>query len=519
MATQRKQANDYLRIAKQLLQEDNVNQALLVLHEAEKTIKDNAGILYYIGISYHKSKQFANAKNYYSQSLAIKDNVFTLFGLAQIKWQEEGAQVALPFFRQIIEQKKANLTMLIESARAALEASFFNEARAWLNLALKQDPQNDFIFFLFAASYSMEEEYQQSLSFYKQALIYNKTNALYWHNYAFSCVQLKQYNEALQAYNEAIKIQPSIASLSDIAELYIKLANPEKAFSIWHHCFIKEKNNIETWQTVLNYSEEYTQEVHRLLVLAPNEVLQLSKTKLALALFYEQKGQIDSAIQIRQQIVKTKPNLQKNTIQLICLLWQNQEQESALALLDQAILPLYQKSFLCLRLAQSCQIQKDQLTSANLLEKSIDYNKQNHTSWLLLGLHSWNAKEYQSAALCFIKAKEKALTIPFEIKQLFIILVQQQTNEFITRQFFQACIIPFYFLDNTIWTACITKELSQFTNLLYFWLAHASQVQRSFYYAPLVSRYKRKSKQSLYCTSPCFSYKKKRQLKKINLYH
>ncbi len=79
MATQRKQANDYLRIAKQLLQENNVNQALLVLHEAEKTIKDNAAILYYIGINYHKSKQFANAKNYYSQSLVIKDNVFTLF--------------------------------------------------------------------------------------------------------------------------------------------------------------------------------------------------------------------------------------------------------------------------------------------------------------------------------------------------------------------------------------------------------------------------------------------------------
>jgi len=74
--------------------------------------------------------------------------------------------------------------------------------------ALLLDNDNHQTNFFLATLYASTQEYEKALNFYEKAISLNDSIALYHHNMAITLSQLKRKEEALEAQNYAINLEP-----------------------------------------------------------------------------------------------------------------------------------------------------------------------------------------------------------------------------------------------------------------------------------------------------------------------
>ncbi|MBD3290013.1 tetratricopeptide repeat protein [candidate division KSB1 bacterium] len=103
-----------------------------------------------------------------------------------------------------------------------------------------------------ALQYENNGRYMEALQIFKQLWAANPTNMSYYRGVKNNLLNTKQYTAAIEAAEKMLEIRNSYYIAADIGEIYYKLDQQEKAFSIWNKIINENKKNPAAYQAVAN---------------------------------------------------------------------------------------------------------------------------------------------------------------------------------------------------------------------------------------------------------------------------
>ena len=162
-------------------------------------------------------KVLEGTKNY---SLAIKtydiaaentgrDEIF-LNKIGDISIKEECPHIAVDAYRKVLEARPNDRDTLVKLATVI--QTYFNdnldEAIDCYNKLLLIEPQNGQIYYELGHLYLKKDDKMNACNAFKLAIKKDENNPFYHNSFAYSLVQLEQYDEAIEHYQTAININP-----------------------------------------------------------------------------------------------------------------------------------------------------------------------------------------------------------------------------------------------------------------------------------------------------------------------
>lgn len=205
----------WTRLGVLYFQNEEYEQAILILDQALEKFPEDYFVNYLIGISYAQHDDFVSADEHLSKALKLNPN-------------DVGAISAHSYTLDQLDRK--------------------TEAIELMKKALRIEPDNVDFMGTLGMYLENNEQYQQSDSIYNAALKIDSTNALINNNFAYSLSERDiDLERALSMAKVALEAEPKSSSYLDtIGWIYFKLGDTEKAIS-----YIKESLEIEPENSVV----------------------------------------------------------------------------------------------------------------------------------------------------------------------------------------------------------------------------------------------------------------------------
>ncbi len=204
--------------------------------------------------------------------------------------------------------KKGGLEWLMRAA--ALEQK--NDWRGLLKLSrqwVKSEPENAGAWFSLGNAYNNLKQYDQAIQAYREALRIQPENEA-WNNLGAAYGGLKQYNQAIQALREALRIQPENAmAWHNLGIAYGNLKQHDQAIQAWREALRIQPEYADAWYNLgvtydnLVQLDQAIQSYREALRIQPEN----AKAWYKLGVNYGHLKQYDQAIQAFREVLRIQP--------------------------------------------------------------------------------------------------------------------------------------------------------------------------------------------------------------------
>ncbi len=187
------------------------NQAALeTFQQAHLLDSQNPQVLYGLGLTYYRLKEYQAAINHLNRALEIKPTyilTLTRRGLAyQALKQEQSATID---FEKAISIEPQNDEDWRGRGIALDELKRYEEAIASYDRTLQLNPNNDYAWNGRGNSLDHLGKYEEAIDSYDRALAINPNNDVYWNNRGISLAHLRKYEEAIICFDRALQLNPN----------------------------------------------------------------------------------------------------------------------------------------------------------------------------------------------------------------------------------------------------------------------------------------------------------------------
>ena len=178
-----------------------------------ETLMDNISVFSYktLGSTFEKAKMFSKAYQTYSSAMEkTKHGEIFYKKMGDISITGQDVISALHCYRKALDETPYNREVLIKIA-TLLQTSFpdrIDEAIDYYNRLLEFNIDNDKIYYELGHLYMRKHDKLNSVSAFKLALQYDENNPYYNNSLAYSYLRAELYDDAIEYYQRAIKLNP-----------------------------------------------------------------------------------------------------------------------------------------------------------------------------------------------------------------------------------------------------------------------------------------------------------------------
>lgn len=178
-----------------------------------ETLIDNVSVFSYktLGSTFEKAKMFSKAYQTYSSAMEkTKHGEIFYKKMGDISITGQDVISALHCYRKALDETPYNREVLIKIA-TLLQTSFpdrIDEAIDYYNRLLEFNIDNDKIYYELGHLYMRKHDKLNSVSAFKLALQYDENNPYYNNSLAYSYLRAELYDDAIEYYQRAIKLNP-----------------------------------------------------------------------------------------------------------------------------------------------------------------------------------------------------------------------------------------------------------------------------------------------------------------------
>ena len=178
-----------------------------------ESFADNLSVFSYrtIGATFEKAKMFTSAYKTYSEGMAKTEHGDIFYKkMGDLSMSRQDLLSGLECYRNALRVTPNNREVLLKLA-TLLQTSFpdkIDEAIDYYNRLLEFNIDNDKIYYELGHLYLQKEDKLNSISAFKLALRYNENNPYYNNSLAYAFVRAELYDDAIEYYQRAIKLNP-----------------------------------------------------------------------------------------------------------------------------------------------------------------------------------------------------------------------------------------------------------------------------------------------------------------------
>lgn len=178
-----------------------------------ESLVDNISVFSYraIGETFEKAKMFNNAYKTYSAAMEItKHGEIFYKKMGDLSVTGQDMMSAYHCYKKALRETPDNREILIKMA-TLLQSAFpdrIDEAIDYYNRLLEFNIDNDKIYYELGHLYMRKNDKLNSISAFKLALQYDENNPYYNNSLAYSFLRADLYDDAIEYYQRAIKLNP-----------------------------------------------------------------------------------------------------------------------------------------------------------------------------------------------------------------------------------------------------------------------------------------------------------------------
>ena len=190
------------------------------------------------------AKNTANAEDFYVKS-------------GDTAYQANDINLAISSYKKALEKNPNNIEAITKLTRLLQKYSDGrdDEIIVCYNRILKNNPRNSKLYYELGNIYLKKDDRFSARNAFRMALEIEPENPFYLNSYAYSLIQLKNYDEALVHYKKAIKINPDNKWTSIVCQaqgsIYQQIkGNYEAAITSFEMAILLDKENYDAYQSL-----------------------------------------------------------------------------------------------------------------------------------------------------------------------------------------------------------------------------------------------------------------------------
>lgn len=185
-------------------------------------------ILMQMGLAYYRIGLYQKALAVYEEAIRIAPNDAVVYiGKGNCLRKFDHYQSAINCYEQALTLDSKNVSAYIGMCYSYIKLENFKAALEAHEIAIILDSRNANAYNCRGIIYRLERQLEEALKAFTEAILLSKDEdnlAGFYFNKGLTLCDLKRYNEALEAYENAIRLEPDKAKyLSEKAELIAKL--------------------------------------------------------------------------------------------------------------------------------------------------------------------------------------------------------------------------------------------------------------------------------------------------------
>ena len=190
-----------------------------------------------------------------AQSTANSEDFYVKSG--DTAYQANDINLAISSYKKALEKNPNNLEAITKLTRLLQKYSDGrdDEIIVCYNRILKNNPRNSKLYYELGNIYLKKDDRFSARNAFKMALEIDPENPFYLNSYAYSLIQLKNYDEALVHYKKAIKLNPDNKWTSIVCQaqgsIYQQIkGNYEAAVTSFEMAILLDKENYDAYQSL-----------------------------------------------------------------------------------------------------------------------------------------------------------------------------------------------------------------------------------------------------------------------------
>ena len=178
-----------------------------------ETISDNISVFSYkaFGETCEKAKLYSTAYKAYAEGMEKTEHGDIFYKkMGDLSMSRQDLLSGLECYKKALRVTPDNREILIKLA-TIIQTSFperIDEAIDYYNRLLEFNIDNDKIYYELGHLYLRKDDKLNAVSAFKLALAYNENNPYYNNSLAYSYVRIEMYDDAIEYYQKAIKLNP-----------------------------------------------------------------------------------------------------------------------------------------------------------------------------------------------------------------------------------------------------------------------------------------------------------------------
>lgn len=178
-----------------------------------ETVKDNISVFSYkaIGETCEKAKMYSSAYKIYSDGMTKTEHCDLFYKkMGDLSMSRQDLLSGLECYKKALRNDPENRELLLKLA-TLIQTSFperIDEAIDYYTKLLEYNIDNDKIYYELGHIYLRKDDRLNAVSAFKLALSYDENNPYYNNSLAYAYVRVELYDDAIEHYQKAIKLNP-----------------------------------------------------------------------------------------------------------------------------------------------------------------------------------------------------------------------------------------------------------------------------------------------------------------------
>lgn len=250
------------RKAKLLVEQQQYNNALNILHQISELDKSNADIHILKGVcfvnldSYKKAVELFNEALSYSQEIE-EDNIYNIALTFLSKHQYN---IALNYLLRALNIVADHSMLLYDIAYCYEKIGKDEKALRFYNQFIDTEPYSDNAWYNVGIIYNKLNKFNDAITAFEYVIAINPDFSSAYFNKANCLANWEKYDDAISAYNEFLELDPdNVIALYYLGECYEKKDEQKTAFSYFKKCVELEEYFADGWYglAVVSYNLKY----------------------------------------------------------------------------------------------------------------------------------------------------------------------------------------------------------------------------------------------------------------------
>ena len=197
--------NNYMKRIKALSENCDLKEDLM---SSNGKIPNDVVDLLLTGFSYHDNKEYDKAEDCYEKAIGINPNDHAVYFIIGSYYLFNNAAKAIEYYQKAITIKPDFYEAWSSMGNAYLNKKEYDKAIEWFQKVIKIKPENPDLLLFMGRSYDAKKAYDKAIEYYQKAITIKTDSHEAWSSMGGSYYEKNEYNKAIECYEKAIKINP-----------------------------------------------------------------------------------------------------------------------------------------------------------------------------------------------------------------------------------------------------------------------------------------------------------------------